>query len=67
MSKAKRRYPNMDTPAGIGKNLQQIIKDCRSGELDVAQGSKLAYMLKILLEIQSTSDLDKRLKALEGE
>lgn len=60
----------MSTPAltkigGVKRELARLYAEARAGDIDVSDASKLANLLQILARVIETSDLEKRLEALE--
>lgn len=50
----------------VSHELAKLYREARSGRLDVADASRLANMLYILSRILETSELEKRVEALEA-
>lgn len=50
----------------VAHELAKLYREARSGRLDVADASRLANMLYILSRILETSELEKRVDALEA-
>jgi len=50
----------------VAHELAKLYREARSGRLDVADASRLANMLYILSRILETSELEKRIEALEA-
>jgi hypothetical protein len=62
-----RRYRcRLDSCGAIEAELRRLYRACRSGAVDVSDGSKLANMLHILARVRETGTLEARLSELEG-
>ncbi|MGS2722436.1 hypothetical protein ACVBEJ_01745 [Porticoccus sp. GXU_MW_L64] len=61
----KKRLPSLKTIEGIQHNLERVFREARNGEIEVVDASKFAYILKILHDMSSTRELEKRLDDLE--
>jgi len=61
----RKRLPPLNTIDGIHHNMQQVFREARQGNIDVAEASKLVYMLKIMFEVSAAQDMEKRLNELE--
>lgn len=64
--KPKRYRAKLSSVADVNREIQRVYRECRSGLLDVSDGSKLAHILSLIARIHETSDLEARLAALEG-
>lgn len=62
----KRVRAKLNTVVDVRKQMATIFRECRSGVLDVSDGSRLVNMLSLIGRIISESDLEKRLVKLEG-
>jgi len=62
-----KRLPSLKSIDGIQLNLEKLFREARRGDLEIADASKLAHILKIMFEMRATKDLEKRIEALEGE
>ncbi len=61
---APRRY-RLGTMGGIRRELSQVYKLARSGELELQDATKLAYLLSTLSKISEAELLEDRLARLE--
>lgn len=50
----------------ISRELASLYRSARNGKLPVADAGRLAYILQILSKALESSDLESRVKALEG-
>jgi len=57
----------LDTLHDIRREMARVYRECRSGKLDLADGSKLSYMLQGLVKVVEASVIEDRLKALEND
>lgn len=63
---APRRYrAKIDNVGNVSRELARIYREARSGMIPVEHASKYANILAIIARILETSDLEKRLEALE--
>jgi hypothetical protein len=62
----KRVRAKLNTVVDVRKQMATIFRECRSGVLDVSDGSRLVNMLSLIGRTISESDLEKRLAKLEG-
>ncbi len=60
-----RRNPLKDT-AGIRRELGRVYRAARSGDLEPADASRLAFILKQLRECVEVRDFEERIAALEA-
>ena len=65
-AKPKRYRAKLSSVRDVNREIQRVYRECRSGLLDVSDGSKLAHILSLIARIHETSDLEARLAALEG-
>ena len=66
--KAKIRIGRLDTVGGVVRELGRVYRKARRGELDVADATRLATILRELrccLEAGGLRNFEKRLRALE--
>lgn len=64
---APKRYRcKLSSVADVNREIQRVYRECRSGLVDVGDGSKLAHILSLIARIHETSDLEARLAALEA-
>ena len=66
-AKPKRYRAKLSSVADVNREIQRVYRECRSGLLDVSDGSKLAHILSLIARIHETSDLEARLTALEAQ
>lgn len=62
---AKRYRCKLASVADANRELQRVYRECRSGLLDVGDGSKLAHILLAIARIHE-ADLGDRVAALEA-
>ncbi len=62
---AKRYRCKLSSVADANRELQRVYRECRSGLLDVGDGSKLAHILLAIARIHE-ADLGDRVAALEA-
>ena len=63
---ARRYRAKLSSVADVNREIQRVYRECRSGLLDTADGSKLAHILSMIARIHETSDLEARLQRLEA-
>lgn len=51
----------------IRRELGAVYRDMRQGRVEMQDGTKLGYMLNILLKAYETCELQKKLEAIEGQ
>lgn len=51
----------------IRRELGSVYRDMRQGRLEMQDGTKLGYMLNILLKAYETCELEKKLDAIQGQ
>ena len=51
----------------IRRELGSVYRDMRQGRVEMQDGTKLGYMLNILLKAYETCELQKKLEAIEGQ
>ena len=61
----RKRIPPLNNMDGIHRNMRQVFREARYGTIDVADASKLVYMLKIMSETSAALDMESRLNELE--
>lgn len=59
------RIGRINTAAGVRKELAKLYKEARSGQVPVADASRLGALLAALARIIEQSDLECRVRALE--
>ena len=59
--------PKLDLrdPHAVRRELAAVYRDCRAGLLDPAEGTRLGYLLSLLLRAFETTDQEDRIEALE--
>jgi hypothetical protein len=57
---------NLHNADAIRRELGAVYRDMRSGRIDPADGTKLAYVLDRIREAYETSVLEERISLLEG-
>lgn len=62
----KRVRAKLNTVVDVRKQMATIFRECRSGVLDVSDGSRLVNMLSLIGRTISESELEKRLAKLES-
>lgn len=62
----KRLRLPLKTANDVAAELARVYRRARSEELDAQTASRLANILQILARLIETSDLEKRIEALEG-
>lgn len=56
----------LNTLHDIRREMARVYRECRSGKLDLADGSKLSYQLQGLVKVIEASVIEDRLLALEN-
>lgn len=51
----------------IRRELGSVYRDMRNGNVEMADGTKLGYMLNLMLKAYETCELEKKLEAIEGQ
>jgi hypothetical protein len=63
-----RRYrAKLDTVQDIQREMAKAYREARSGLVGVQDATKLVWMLQAIGKVIETSDLEKRIEALEGK
>ena len=63
-----RRYrAKLDTLNDVKREMARVYRECRTGVLATTEGSKLTWMLEKIGKVIETSDLEKRIEALERQ
>jgi len=57
---------DLKTIDDVRVEMARVYRDMRSGRLETADGTKLAYVLSQLGKLIESGELEKRLEALEG-
>ncbi|NOY13295.1 MAG: hypothetical protein GXP51_06335 [Deltaproteobacteria bacterium] len=55
----------LKTAADLRRYLANLINRVESGEIETDKAGKLGYLSNIMLRVMETSDIEKRLEALE--
>ena len=63
---ALRYRAKLDTVSDCRREVARIYREARSGVIDSAECSRLAFVLKVLVGMIESGDLEKRLEILEG-
>ncbi len=63
--KAKIRIGPLVTSGDVKTEIARVYRQTRRGQLDTSEGTKLVYMLRVLLTAIETTDVEQRLDALE--
>lgn len=61
----RRRIP-LRTLRDVRKEMARVYTECRRGDLDIADGSKLTYMLSQVGKVIADHELEARIAALEA-
>ncbi len=64
--KAKVRIGRLDTVGGVKTEIARVYRQVRRGELDATEGTRLVYILRVLLTAIETTDVEQRLDVLEA-
>jgi len=64
--KAKIRIGPLVTSGDVKTEIARVYRQARRGQLDTSEGTKLVYMLRVLLTAIETTDVERRLDVLEG-
>jgi hypothetical protein len=59
------RVGRMDTASGVLREMTKIYRAARRGELPLADACRLTYMLQSMGRLFETTELERRMKALE--
>ena len=57
---------DLKTTDDVRVEMARVYRDMRAGRIDTADGTKLAYVLAQLGRLIESSEIEKRLEALEG-
>jgi hypothetical protein len=61
------RRMDLSSIDGCRRELARVYKDMRTGRIDCADGTKLAFVLSALVKMHEAGDLERRLTRLEGK
>jgi chemotaxis protein histidine kinase CheA len=61
----RKRLPSLKTLEGIQHNLERVFREARNGDMEVVDASKFAYILKILHDMSSAREFERRIEQLE--
>ena len=64
--KTKIRIGPLVTSGDMKTEIARVYRQARRGQLDTSEGTRLVYMLRVLLTAIETTDVERRLDALEG-
>lgn len=59
------RVPPLKTAEDVKRELGRLYREMKTNKIAPADGTKLAYVLNLLRQCIETSDIEKRLQALE--
>lgn len=62
-----RKVIKLTKAAHVRQEMARIYLECRSGQMDVADGTKYIFMLTAIGKQISENDLEQRIEALEGK
>ncbi len=65
--KGKRYRCQLDTMNDVKREMAKVYRECRSEILDAQTGTKLTWMLQGIAKVIETTDLEKRIEALENQ
>ena len=57
----------LETVTDARKEMSKLYREARAGKIDIADASKLTNILMLIGRMIESSDLEKRVAALEGE
>lgn len=60
------RVGRLDTARDVRKEAAKLYRACRRGDVDPADGSKMASILALIARSIESSELEERLNRLEG-
>jgi len=63
-----RRYrgANLDTIAGVRRELGRLYREARAGRIDPGDATKLAFVLVSIVKVAEAAEFDARLRELEA-
>jgi len=64
--KIKIRVGPLVTSGDVKTEIARVYRQARRGQLDTSEGTRLVYMLRVLLTAIETTDVERRLDVLEG-
>lgn len=64
--RGKRYRCQLDTMNDVKREMAKVYRECRSEIIDAQTGTKLTWMLQAVAKVIETSDLEKRIEALES-
>ena len=64
--KTKIRIGPLATTGNCKTEIARVIAQARRGDLDVNDATKFVYMMKVLVTVIETTDVERRLDALEA-
>lgn len=64
-SRGRRYRAKLDTLSDIRREMAKCYRECRSELIDAQTGTKLIWQLQAIAKVIETSDLERRLEALE--
>lgn len=64
--KPARYRAKLDTLQDVKREMAKLYRESRSGLLDVQEATKLTWMLQAVGKVIESSDLEKRVEALEN-
>ncbi len=65
MTTPLKRYPRLATLKGIRLELGSVYREMKDGSLAAQDGTRRAYVLKMMADVIALADLEKRLAAIE--
>jgi hypothetical protein len=64
--KGKRYRCQLETMNDVKREMAKVYRECRSDMIDAQTGTKLTWMLQAVAKVIESSDLEKRIEALEN-
>jgi hypothetical protein len=64
---APTRVGRLDTARDIRREAARLYRACRRGDVDPADGSKMASILALIVRSLETQELEERVERLEGK
>jgi len=65
--KGVRYRAKLDSLGDVKREMAKVYREARSGLLDVADSTKLVWVLQAVGKVIESSDLEKRIEILEGK
>ncbi len=65
--KGQRYRAKLDTMQDVKREMAKVYREARSGIVDVQDATKLTWMLQAVGKVIESSDLEKRIEALESK